>query len=37
MRKADFLQTVILLVGLLTYGLSLAKTDNPDLRIATPW
>ncbi|EMT6575547.1 MULTISPECIES: ABC transporter substrate-binding protein [Providencia] len=37
MRKTTFLQTVILLAGLLIHSLSYGKTDNPELRIATPW
>ncbi|EOV8087849.1 MULTISPECIES: ABC transporter substrate-binding protein [Providencia] len=37
MRKITFLQSVILLAGLLVSSLLNAKTDNPELRIATPW
>lgn len=37
MRKTTLLQTVILLAGLLINSLSYGKTDNPELRIATPW
>ncbi|WP_272678090.1 ABC transporter substrate-binding protein [Providencia sp. PROV019] len=37
MRKITFLQSIILLAGLLVSSLLNAKTDNPELRIATPW
>lgn len=37
MRKTIFLQSVILLFGLLMSSAIQAKTDNPELRIATPW
>ncbi|MGG4607874.1 ABC transporter substrate-binding protein [Providencia sp. Me31A] len=37
MRKTAFIQTVILLMGLCISSLSDSKTDNPELRIATPW
>lgn len=37
MRKTTFLQSIILLAGLLVSSLLNAKTDNPELRIATPW
>lgn len=37
MRKTAFLQMVILLMGLCINSLSYSKTDNPELRIATPW